>query len=818
MLNSLIIIKQSVKSRLFSGLNAKINQKQKVKSRTDNYRYAGKKIILVLFFVLSGKFCYGQAQWDNFIPVSATGDTLGGAADVVFDKNNNPWMIGVTKNTLDIYLFGRVGGIWQSYFIYPFQDDIFDNSIAIDTTNDIIWIGAGTLVSFNISTQMVSYHFIPADHVSVNPLTHHVFFSYSTSTLISEFDGTNFTDYPDTVTGATYFPYPLLFDTLGKLFFMSAGSITKYDGSQWVHYDSSNISALSGGYAVYKFFIDQNNNVILLASDVLGADCRIIKFDGINFITVGILNYDNVYNITRLLPDELGNIWMYSENKELIKYDGYSFSFYPFSSTFNVNIFPTFNIDVFNSIWIGQADYGQVYDGFYRFNENGFSNINGTIYNDTNQNGIQDAGENGLANETVYTNEGYLATTDSSGNYYLYFTDSAATVTVAHQLKQYRVQTSLPITYSVNPATQTTAGYNFGVYTLPNVKDAIVNAGISAVRPGFNSYGYINYFNAGTVALTDTVELVYDNQLTFTSSSIPPDVNSNNILKWGYQNLQPLTSGNITLDFYTPPTTPLGDTINLTASIYPIATDTAPANNVYEFYTEVIGSFDPNMKDAFPRQTTITNDWIYYTIYFQNTGTDTAFNIFVLDTLDQNLQLNTFEYMGASHPCTFNMMGAGYLRFNFSNILLPDSNVNEPLSHGYITYRVKSKAGLPIGTQIQNTAFIYFDFNVPVVTNTATTEIISPVGVSNLSDGISDVSIQPNPASSIVNISSKKLKQVSFHLYDLTGRTVLKTTATFTNNKTQLDISHLQRGVYTLMVSDAKNDGMGFKNLKVVKW
>jgi hypothetical protein len=43
------------------------------------------------------------------------------------------------------------------------------------------------------------------------------------------------------------------------------------------------------------------------------------------------------------------------------------------------------------------------------------------------------------------------------------------------------------------------------------------------------------------------------------------------------------------------------------------------------------------------------------------------------------------------------------------------------LSHGYITYRIKALPTLTVGDTIKNNAFIYFDFNEPVQTNTQVT-------------------------------------------------------------------------------------------------
>jgi hypothetical protein len=114
-----------------------------------------------------------------------------------------------------------------------------------------------------------------------------------------------------------------------------------------------------------------------------------------------------------------------------------------------------------------------------------------------------------------------------------------------------------------------------------------------------------------------------------------------------------------------------------------------------------------------------------YTVRFQNTGTDTAFNIVVRDTLDSKVDWNTLEMVSASHNYQLNIKEGNKLTWTFDNIQLPDSNINEAASNGYIIYRIKPKTSLLPGDTIINTASIYFDFNLPVQTNTEKTVVES---------------------------------------------------------------------------------------------
>ena len=138
---------------------------------------------------------------------------------------------------------------------------------------------------------------------------------------------------------------------------------------------------------------------------------------------------------------------------------------------------------------------------------------------------------------------------------------------------------------------------------------------------------------------------------------------------------------------------------------------------------ENIGAYDPNDKQASPKgvgedHLIRENTSIDYKIRFQNTGTDTAFNVVVLDTLSDWLNVASVRPGASSHPYTFQVVDDHVLEFRFDNIMLPDSNVNEPASNGFIAFSVDQLADNPHGTVIENSAAIYFDFNEPIITNT----------------------------------------------------------------------------------------------------
>src|SRR5690606_34512909 len=131
----------------------------------------------------------------------------------------------------------------------------------------------------------------------------------------------------------------------------------------------------------------------------------------------------------------------------------------------------------------------------------------------------------------------------------------------------------------------------------------------------------------------------------------------------------------------------------------------------------VTASFDPNDKLAMTSSGYSNeyfyidqDEWIDYTIRFQNTGTDTAFTVVITDTLNAELDMASFEQGLASHPFSVSFKPDRVVEWRFENILLPDSNVNEAASHGLVSFRIKPHLPILPGTEIENIANIYFDF------------------------------------------------------------------------------------------------------------
>jgi hypothetical protein len=199
-----------------------------------------------------------------------------------------------------------------------------------------------------------------------------------------------------------------------------------------------------------------------------------------------------------------------------------------------------------------------------------------------------------------------------------------------------------------------------------------------------------------------------------------------------------------------------------------------------------------------------------YLIRFQNTGNDTAFNVYITDTIDNvNLDIATLKIIGYSLPMTFSIEGQNIVIFRFSNIMLPDSNVNELASHGYVKYTIEPKPNLAENTVVENTAYIYFDSNPAVVTNTIHSTYVSEIIVSTGEQKESEIIIYPNPTTGILHIDAKasRIKQVM--VYDIAGKNVWVGTSTFVDLNTQSD------GVYFINI--VTDNGVAIKKVMVAR-
>jgi uncharacterized repeat protein (TIGR01451 family) len=223
----------------------------------------------------------------------------------------------------------------------------------------------------------------------------------------------------------------------------------------------------------------------------------------------------------------------------------------------------------------------------------------------------------------------------------------------------------------------------------------------------------------------------------------------------------------------------------------------------------VRGSYDPNIKSVqpegmFTEHYTSTGTELKYRIDFQNTGTDTAFRVVLIDTLSPSLNISSFVPGVSSHPYSIEFGGRA-VKFIFDPIKLIDSGKNEPASHGYVHFKIKHIQGITPKTKIENKADIYFDYNAPVRTNTVfntifdTIQIYVPKGGSAIADNDkTSVLVFPNPTTDKFFIQmSEPVKDLNVDIYDLQGR-LIQAVSSPNNQTIEVSARGMTKGIYII--------------------
>jgi len=356
--------------------------------------------------------------------------------------------------------------------------------------------------------------------------------------------------------------------------------------------------------------------------------------------------------------------------------------------------------------------------------------IVGNVFVDLNANGIKDAGEPGFDNAKISTvqngitqyaipNQGHYTNLVNTGTY-------TTTITIN---KPYYTSTNNG-KVSIFSGFGNTDTVNFPVQPIKGIRDyAISVTSLDPAKPDRDDEYVISYSNKGTDTLINkTIYFIKDSHTQFGYATPPIAKISGDTLSWVVTNVLPDSTGG-KIKFYVKldpiPLLNVGDTLVSTAYIDSTG-DASTNDNTVLLRQIVTGSFDPNDKQeshgGFITPLEMKKEqYLNYTIRFQNLGNEAANSIIIRDTLYGKLDATSIEMTSSSHPYKFSLQYGKYAVWTFDNINLVDSTTNDSLSRGYISYRIKPLPGFVTGDTIRNSASIYFDFNPPVSTNTAVT-------------------------------------------------------------------------------------------------
>ncbi|MCC7245353.1 MAG: T9SS type A sorting domain-containing protein [Saprospiraceae bacterium] len=393
----------------------------------------------------------------------------------------------------------------------------------------------------------------------------------------------------------------------------------------------------------------------------------------------------------------------------------------------------------------------------------------GNVFKDDNNNGIWDSSESALPNVSVGVIEPgawypyWFVNTQSDGHYSI--------GSSAGSLDTLRVRVPSIYVENINPpyhvVTNSGNGRDFGVYFKQDITDVSIYGYLAGrPRPGYLINAFIPYRNDGTIPASGTIAIKLDPRYHFTSADPSPTamVGSDSLI-WNFDSLPVWHHEWIQIHGVLDSTAALGSVFSMSGHFEPGSPDFMPGNNHFMIADSVVGSFDPNEKRVEPTRGLTAADIaagkeLVYTVYFQNTGNFQADRVRITDKLDTALNVSTLRLVGSSHAISsFRLLPGNLLEVVFDPIALPDSNSNEPASHGFVSFAIQRNKAFNMYDEIQNRASIYFDYNEPVITNTVVTKLATPL-VSTFEPHSKDTPktglfISPNPASKAFVIDTR---------------------------------------------------------------
>lgn len=384
----------------------------------------------------------------------------------------------------------------------------------------------------------------------------------------------------------------------------------------------------------------------------------------------------------------------------------------------------------------------------------------------------------------------------------------------------------------------TISGNDFYV-TYPYQVDVSADVYMGGAAPGFSHNQYGRICNNGGTAATGVGSYTYDavlgspNSTYFYSNFYSNNSQNNNCtvsnqtvgnINFTYT-IQPGECVAFYLYFTLPTNVALGTILTSTLSTNQ-PNDGNTANNIDTARTTVVGSYDPNDKrmmnhrsgDDYEGGIYAQDTKLEYVVRFQNTGTAPARRVVIRDVLEANLRPETVSAMAMSHNGVARIENGNELVVEFNNIYLPDSATDLEGSQGYIKFEIERNANLAIGTSIENSVGIYFDFNAPIITNTAISTLEAViVSVENLANAM-EVRVMPNPFVSqiAVQYELKASSKVNVRLYNALGQVAVEmnpANQTAGQQTIMLSTDQLSSGIYYLEVQT--NEGKFVQ--KVVK-
>lgn len=443
------------------------------------------------------------------------------------------------------------------------------------------------------------------------------------------------------------------------------------------------------------------------------------------------------------------------------------------------------------------------------------NNIVGSVRYDTANDGCSaiDSAVNNFLITSTGNGLNYTTSLNASGTFDLVVAQGSYVVGLANVPSYFTVSPSAtPINFT---SFQNTENLNFCITSNQTVEDLNVTiVPVTEARPGFQSEYQLAVQNMGTHSVSSaTVVLNFDTvKQSFVSSTPVANASTSSQLTFNFTNLQSLQSKivDFTMETLAPPIVSGGDVLNFTAAVTAAITDATPQDNAFAFAQEAVNSYDPNDKQVLQGGEILIEDadqYLDYVIRFQNTGSASAIMVRIEDVLHENLDFSTLKMVSASHAYRVQITDGYFLEFIFDDINLPHEAADAAGSNGFIAYKIKPKQNIQVGDVMTGNASIFFDYNLPIITNSVTTEVVQHLGTPDFAS--TSPRIYPNPTDGKLAIQAKgQIHIETVKVFSLQGKLLMEF-----SNENEINVDRLSAGIYLLEITSSN----GVSKHKIIK-
>jgi len=437
------------------------------------------------------------------------------------------------------------------------------------------------------------------------------------------------------------------------------------------------------------------------------------------------------------------------------------------------------------------------------------NSISGVAFYDTNQDGVFDEGsEARLANVQIdFEGDPIPIITSDNGFYRRAMIAGESFGVTASVLPGFEFTTSN--FYEVDSFIPDVTGlmdYDFGMYsnTTERVYESALTSSLFICNRPFEVA--LKATNISASASTGFVELTYSEELsldpTFTDF-LSHDFEAR-VIRFSIEELNPYFSLEKEVPFIAPSADEI-DNEDMSINIAIFETENGSDVLVQEdrLPLSLLCSYDPNDKLVSSTDRTgnirvgVDSDELIYTIRFQNTGNFYAEDVRITDDVSTALDLDSYKFVDASHDVKVTFKDRQII-FSFDDIFLVDSTESFLESQGFVSFSIKP-INYDLGLEIDNEANIYFDFNDPILTNTAESIVYDPT-LSTADGSVLDFDVYPQPAKDYVVIRKSRSTQENASSYKIVNGLGKIMRLGRVGAKVEVDVSDYPSGLYYVIL------------------